>query len=373
MIRSFFLLLLLVLPVTFLGCSDGGPGGITDQQVHPAGWIATHPAPALAVAGFADCISCHAADLAGSGAVPSCFSCHAFNTEPPFIVHPADWVDPFLSHRGFAATNGFDTCTGCHGANLTGTAAAPSCFSASFDGRGCHAEGPGEVPHPLDGTYLLPANHGPDAKTDLTVCQSCHAELGGPGSNPRFNIGIEAVGGTGCEACHGINYAHPADWTTPPPAPHATAGNLQNACTLCHGVALDGVGGVGVSCLNCHGANPAANPVGCLSCHGQPPLAQAPVGDVSPNRTGQHNRLGHSTFIGAVPAETCARCHDGAGFGSANHFDLTNPADVAFTNPEPTDNVTVISDGINTTCNGNCHVNFNNADLIWTHTDATWY
>jgi len=370
MVRRVISLVLLSLALVIAGCSDEGSNVSTDRQVHPADWIATHPAPALATAGFGDCVSCHGANLAGSGGVPSCFSCHAFNTAPPFIVHPATWVDPYFDHRSFAALNGTDTCSGCHGAALTGTAAAPSCFSASFNGLGCHADGPGVVPHALDGSFLNGALHGPIAEQDLTVCQNCHGEGGGPGSNPRFNIGINSVNGTGCEACHGVNYAHPPNWGVDPSGVfHNQAGNIANACTLCHGVALDGVGGVGVSCLGCHGASPADNPTGCLSCHGRPPNGTDPVGNVRPNRVGQHNRIGHTIAISNAPSLTCRRCHFGVGSGTSAHFDGAPPADVVFENPDGTDTVSAVSDGTNTTCTGECHV----SGLTWPHSGSTWY
>ena len=141
--------------------------------------------------GYSECKTCHGLDLSGSGDAVSCYSCHSYNTEPPFSFHPTSWTDSYLDHRGYAAVNGFNTCTSCHGSTLQGYQTAPSCYSTSFNGQSCHADGPQGVPHPLDESYLLGTNHGPDAKADLTVCQSCHGQPGGPGSNPRFNIGIE--------------------------------------------------------------------------------------------------------------------------------------------------------------------------------------
>jgi hypothetical protein len=359
--------------VTLFGCGDSRTGAPLGLQVHPANWLVTHPADALAAPNFTNCVSCHGADLAGSGSVVSCFSCHAFNVAPPLTIHPADWTDAYSDHRIFAAENGFGTCANCHGADLTGSIAAPSCFSASVNGLACHPAGPSVVNHPLDGSYLGGAVHGPDAEQDLTFCQSCHGQIGGPGSNPRFNIGINSVGGNGCESCHGVNYAHPPTWADNPSATfHNAAGNIANACTLCHGTALDGVGGVGVTCFLCHGASPADNPTGCLSCHGQPPNSAAPVGNVSPNRVGQHNRLGHSSFISNTPGLTCQRCHLGAGSGTTAHFDSTNPADLVFDSPVG-DTLNAVFDGSNTTCTGNCHLVAGPSVLIWPHAGATWY
>ena len=616
MIRLFVLLLLPFLPLALTGCSDGNSAAPPDNAPHPLDYIKTHPADALTVPGYAECVICHGADLHGSGEAVSCYSCHSYNDTPPFIIHPAAWIDPYIDHRAYAAANGFTSCAKCHGDQLQGSPAAPSCFSSDFNGLGCHPEGPGQVPHPVDGTYLFPTNHGPDAKADLTACQACHGEPGGPGSNPRFNIGIYSVNGTGCEACHGANYAHPADWAGPNNTFHYSASNIQNACTLCHGAALDGVGGVGVSCLGCHdsttiftldctfchgyppdgtpdvatdtgvahgntaedfhdicagchgvketdtgssfaaatnyllfdkdtdsigdhwdgaidmnsspgynqanwgcdiachandaehqlsdsglpvelksfgfggtaphpldfsffsplnhgpaakgktpafplgmvncqlchaqagtnprfnvgilndlgcegchndytahpsvgardtvhwydgtyrhgdieetkfmdmctlchGANlggvadggvgpactachivdPVINPSGCVSCHNQPPDGNAPTGNVRPNRQGQHNRAGHSSIINVDPGQTCIRCHNGAGIGTPAHFDTSSPADVNFLFIDPTDDMSAVFDGANTTCTGTCHIT---AASFITHDAETW-
>jgi len=369
MLRRFIFLVLLLVPFAMTGCGDGSPDAPLDTQAHPAAWLSNHPGAALSSPSFADCISCHGNDLSGNGSAVSCYSCHAFNATPPFVTHPAAWADTYSDHRIYAARNGFTACGSCHGADLTGSAAAPSCFSASVNGLDCHAAGPVVVTHSPD--YANGAVHGPVAEQDLTYCQACHGEVGGPGSNPRFNIGIS---GSGCEGCHGVNYAHPATWGIDPSATyHNGAGNIANACTLCHGVALDGAGGVGISCFTCHGASPADNPSGCLSCHSQPPAGLAPVGNVSPNRPGQHQRIGHSQYISTVPGETCSRCHLGAGSGTAAHFDGTNPADVVFDHPDPTDDISAVSDGTNTTCTGSCHFTSPLGDTLFLHNNATWY
>jgi len=251
--RQFALFLILLITLALTGCGDANPDAPLDTAPHPSSWLADHPGAALATADFADCVNCHGTDLAGRGNAVSCFSCHAFQTSPPLSIHPASWDNAYIDHRDFATVNGGTTCAKCHGGDLHGTSVAPSCFATSFEGRGCHPGGPGVAPHVLDGTYLDPTFHGPDAIADLRVCQSCHGEPGGPGSNPRFNLGIQSGNGTGCEFCHGVNYAHPADWrgilsTTT----HEEVQHIREACTLCHGVNLDGVGGVGVSCFRCH-------------------------------------------------------------------------------------------------------------------------
>jgi hypothetical protein len=197
--------------------------------------------------------------------------------------------------------NGFDSCTACHGEQLQGRQTAPSCFSNSFNGQSCHPDGPGQAPHPLDGSYLSGSAHGPDAKSDLTVCQACHGQPGGPGSNPRFNLGIESAGGNGCESCHTLNYAHPQDgWAGPEGTFHYSAGNIQNACTLCHGVNLDGAGGVGLTCLDCH-SSATTFTLDCTYCHGSPPDGSAddaaPIG------------VNHGNVSNISSHDDCVVCH----------------------------------------------------------------
>jgi len=153
--------------------------------------------------------------------------------------------------------------------------------------------------HLLDGSYLDGSQHGPDAKKDLTVCQACHGQEGGPGDNPLFNLGIDSAGGSGCESCHGGNYAHPQDWVGPNSTFHYSAGNVQEACTLCHGVDLDGMGGIGTTCLECHDSTVAFT-LDCALCHGYPPDGSLHTGTIA--------GVDHS----AVPLENhfeCTFCH----------------------------------------------------------------
>jgi len=377
--RKLVYLILLASVVLLNACSDSGSDSpSSDSNVHPDSWFSTHPGPALATPDFADCTSCHGDDLRGSGEVVSCYSCHSYNDTPPFTIHPASWGnDPYLNHRSYAAVNGFGSCRACHGNDLRGYQVAPSCYAADFNGVACHADGPQAVPHPVYGTlptppdsYLVGTNHGPDAKANLIDCQQCHGQPGGSGSNPRFNIGIYVMGGNGCEPCHGVDYAHPPDWPD-----HYTAGNIQAACSLCHGTNLNGVGGVGTSCLDCHNLSPGTYPSGCLSCHGQPPNSAAPVGDVRPNEQGLHDVPSHSIGISAVPGETCQRCHDGSGTGTVVHYTAVPPvgglapAAVKIFHPDPLDTIEATTTPINTTCTGVCHF----GGISITHDNRTWY
>jgi len=154
--------------------------------------------------------------------------------------------------------------------------------------------------HALDGSFLDGSVHGPVAKKDLTFCQGCHGEAGGPGSNPAFNVGIESQGGNGCESCHGPDIAHPQDWAGANSTYHYSAGKIQQACTLCHGAALDGVGGVGPSCQQCH-ASVSTFTLNCTYCHGYPP-------DGNPDMATQTG-VDHGDVSTVAAHGECSTCH----------------------------------------------------------------
>ncbi len=225
----------------------------------------------------------------------SCALCHGGSAG-----HPADYR---TTHDDDAAAN-IAQCQLCHGEDLRGIGAAVSCYN-------CHS---GTYPfqlHPR--TYRAPEDHGPAAKTSIKSCQGCHGQSGGAGSNPRFNVPIGALE-AGCESsgCHSPNTAHPTSsapdsvfWygTT---VTHFQVGDVETSCTLCHGLNLGGVNGVGPACTQCHELPPATNPTGCASCHGGPLIGEPEVRPAPipiPNVPAGH--LGHD----AVSGGRCWSCH----------------------------------------------------------------
>jgi hypothetical protein len=190
--------------------------------------------------------------------------------------HPAGWVET----HGSSFIVDPQQCEACHGSDepgsseslrLRGGISKVSCFSESFEGMACHSGGP--PGHPLP--YTDPAIHGPDAKADLTYCQGCHANPsdGGPGSHPRFNVAIGNLL-AGCETpgCHEAKTAHPVPWSSGPIAiTHPSAGNLANACVLCHGANLEGDPDGGPACSQCHVNGSPLTAHNCTSCHEKPP------------------------------------------------------------------------------------------------------
>ncbi len=108
------------------------------------------------------------------------------------------------------------------------------------------------------------------------------------------------------------------------PTGHAVAA-IENSppCFSCH--QLTGGQSGAPDCSGCHTAGQPNFVLGtCDSCHATPP-----DGDSRPNRAGAHathNALSQVTDV-------CATCHDGAGTGTAKHFDASAPADVALLAP----------------------------------------
>ncbi len=306
-----------------LACHATGPAG------HPAGWASpdSHGAAAksgpstTAMTGFSTCQICHGSDFTGGLANQTCLNtagCHGATVGAPHP--PAPWRTSATTTRTHITTNTANgpVCGLCHlGGKLVGVYAPlpagvqPGCF----DGTLCH--GSNVVPHPVP--FTDPTLHGPVAKADLTFCEGCHANpsSGGPGSNPRFNVPIGNLP-AGCESpgCHDPNYAHPSQWrglTSTAPGGHMTAGNMANACALCHGVNL--AGGVGPACSTCHTAGSPLTLTNCTSCHGIPPN-----GTAYPDSAGAHSV--HYGLISAITPSTtdiCNTCHNGGGTRTANH------------------------------------------------------
>lgn len=225
------------------------------------------------------------------------WGCGNANNDAPSLNasgnHPAGWVAVNGGNHRAAFRAAPDQCPQCHGSDLLqqgskGGVSRVSCSSSSFSDIICHANShvPRQLPHALP--FTSPALHGPAAKQDLVFCKGCHASTsGGAGSNPRFNAKIGTLI-NGCEDCHNIFSAHPS--TPAPdsvpwrgPFSHQDAKNLVNACALCHGVNLDGIGAVGPACSACHVASPLTA-LNCTSCHGNPPS-----GTSFPDVSGRHN------------------------------------------------------------------------------------
>lgn len=343
---------------TFNGvsCHAAGPAG------HPAGWAspdahgvaAKSAADIAAMTGFSTCQACHGAPFTGGAIAPSCVGtagCHGAGIESPHS--PAPWRGAGRRHSNTNTGNAAN-CALCHLSGRTppsyvpllsgGTGSQPGCFNNTL----CH--GSDVMPHPLP--FTDPTLHGPMAKADLTLCEACHAapSSGSAGSNPRFNV---AIGGlqAGCEStgCHAANLAHPAQWrgwTVTAPGGHRTAGNMANACALCHGATL--AGGTGPACSACHKAGSPLTLTNCTSCHAVPP-----AGSAAPNRPGAHPTHGS---LADVVANGCGTCHNGGGSGTVNHaYQRTTPYVSALPQYNAKTGTAAFNAATNTCSNVSCH------------------
>jgi hypothetical protein len=230
-------------------------------------------------------------------------SCSSVNPDSPFSFvdpsgnHPEGW---YTGHGSFAAPDGAP-CVPCHGDDLSGGVTGVSCSSGSYNGQGCHTDGPafhpadwlnktatGSTWHadsyqdniPINGNFCVDC-HTPPALDDPVSgkCLECHFSVGGmkaPAGWAHGASGHQAYAGSPeepvCVACHEINSSfgqepfchnchetHPdADWDTRalhgvaakrPPGPMAGFA----VCAQCHGD--DYAGDSGVTCLSqsdCH-------------------------------------------------------------------------------------------------------------------------
>jgi predicted CxxxxCH...CXXCH cytochrome family protein len=328
---------------------------------HPAGWAvptahgsAAKAAPS-ATTGFSLCQTCHGNDFSGGAALQTCLStagCHGAAVNAP---HAFPWIPGSTSVHTSTNQGNAPVCALCHLGNRTPPSYAavpagtnPGCFNNTL----CHAQT--GAPHAVP--YTDPALHGPPAKADLTYCESCHAAPadGAAGSNPRFNVPKGSLT-TGCEgaSCHAANTAHPSlasspasPWRgfTPKDTGHMNAGNMANACVLCHGVNLGG--GAGPACTSCHKLGSPLALSNCTSCHGNPPN-----GSVYPNAAGKHAQHGAlGSYI------DCAACHTGGGTGTANHDNGNTSAFVAFISAYSAKTGTASYNASANTCsNVSCH------------------
>ena len=127
---------------------------------------------------MANCITCHGSDLKGAGTAPSCFSCHG---EIWSAVIPGDHT---ISKNGKMHKDGFaaplTNCIACHGSDLLGAGTAPSCYQCHADIWNGGAGLPADHTISKDG-YL----HKSGYKKPLTNCAICHgADLKGTAFAP---------------------------------------------------------------------------------------------------------------------------------------------------------------------------------------------
>lgn len=247
--------------------------------------------------------------------------------------HIASWI----TDHGPAYLSDTTICVECHGTDFHGGITSVSCFSASFGGMTCHANGPGHV----DPTsWRNPAQHGAAAKatpnaatlSGFAVCEICHGTT--------FQ-GIAAYS-PACDSCHGGSAPHPTSWITQTYFHMDTNPGNAPVCSLCH---LNGANspiappsppappGTAPECFNnslCHASIHAAgwsNP----SSHG---VAAKSAPNVAAMQGFSTCQTCHGiNFSGGTSLTACSACHGGSAPhptswlpGSTYHHNTTNQA-----------------------------------------------
>jgi hypothetical protein len=314
--RAFGLLLLAALAG---GCSKERGAPFDPDSSHPEKFFASHPAEYRALP--EGCVQCHGDDLRGGISKTSCFSasfdgrtCHASGPGG----HPAGWLQ---THSVTPQTEA-SLCADCH--KNPANNLPPNCFNNSL----CHGPRSG---HPAG--WLK--SHVQVAQTEAAVCAQCH-------DNPANSLP------PGCfnnSLCHGRKNPHPGGWlqhhsqTVPTQAPYCAgchknpANNLPPDCfnnSLCHGpkgphpsgwgspsqhgAAAKGSPGM-ASCTACHGSGYTGGTTApsCFPCHGW----NAPHG-----KTGWSGGGGNHQSTVQANAGACALCHRSRA-GAAGCFNNT--------------------------------------------------
>ncbi|MBI4912225.1 MAG: CxxxxCH/CxxCH domain-containing protein [Acidobacteria bacterium] len=349
---------------------------------HPLGSLWKDPT-SLAFHGFEAkkdllyCQSCHGTPgttkFDGGSASTACSSCHkqAGAHSLPWYADPVQAFPGYVpSHRD--ALKQESACAACHDFTKGRTPpnpASPSCFSASRNSVGCHANGPGQANHPIPFTGT--AHTGADQAAFNANCRSCHAtsgasplpaaplcstchQSGSPLTTPNCaschgrppagssfpNVaGVHAkhdalseVAGT-CATCHDksdsgtlVHYDHAngrpgRDGLRTPPAPvgfpgtfdaKAGKGTFDPATLTCSNVSCHG--GIKTPSWQGGSINSAAD-AGCRQCHTLGTSAGVPESN-SPYSGN------HALHLGSKVNALCTDCH-AMGNGSAgarNHF-----------------------------------------------------
>lgn len=222
----------------YMGSRGGASCHATGPAGHPAGWgaVAQHGASAKASGGgFESCIICHGADFSGGATGPSCYTCHGVSAPHP----SAPWRGGAVTHTTTDQANA-SACDACHRSPSAPSGTPAGCFNSTL----CH----GSIGGGGGGTHVAgwsaASQHGVTAESNFSACRTCH------GSDYRG--GSTAVT---CYDCHsGPGITHPAaGWVVSDHRNTATAQGSAS-CQKCHGANYSG-GGSGVACSTCHMEN----------------------------------------------------------------------------------------------------------------------
>ena len=215
--------------------------------------------------------------------------------------HPAGWIS---AHPGFALPDG-SVCLSCHGsvtsAAESGGISGVSCFLASRNGQGCHANGPSFTG--VHGVPFRTAEHFLATDNSFaSVCSNCHA-IAPPDTSPLATAPLCRTCHTAgspltfldCSSCHsgppgGVAYpniagAHPT---------HDNVTGVTGVCDSCH----NGLGSGTLAHYNSANARPGKD------------AFRVPPGDVA-FLSNFNAKSGPGSFDNAALTCTNVSCHGG--------------------------------------------------------------
>jgi predicted CxxxxCH...CXXCH cytochrome family protein len=214
--------------------------------------------------------------------------------------HPAGWV---TTHPAFARPDG-GACTECHGSVTneaqSGGIANVSCFTASRNGAGCHANGPAF--HPLNWLNKAGGSFHGTAFTDNVLingrgCTVCH-DPSNPAEPPGFI----------CLDCH-----FTIDGQRVPPGSAYVHGQITGHSAFLSDNAVNSV------CQRCHETNNTFGQMPqpfCHNCHEPFPTSFHPTGWANPDAHGPSAKSAPGVASGFAFCQTC-HANDFAGTGNA--------------------------------------------------------
>lgn len=194
---------------------------------------------------LAYCQACHGTPgtpaFDGGATATACSSCHtkAKAHSVPWAQSPHAFPGYVASHRD--AGNRAVACALCHDVTKGRTApnpAAPSCYSGTFNGTGCHANGPGAPNHPVP--FLTTVHTAVTTAGFNGDCSACHAVTGSsplsaaPTCATCHQASSPLVTGS-CASCH----TRPPSGSAFPDAAgahakHDALAGVTLTCSVCH-------------------------------------------------------------------------------------------------------------------------------------------
>jgi predicted CxxxxCH...CXXCH cytochrome family protein len=241
------------------------------------------------------CTECHGADLSGGISNVSCTTCHLGG---PTAIHPSVWDPIYLTH-GPSVSTGVTTIASCanqycHGTNLAGVVnsgpSCSSCHSWPYDPTTVTCGACHRIPP--DGTKFpnLAGKHGKHATSNTSSCDICHNGASSYVGDHHNNV---------------INFSFLAAYTPKTlltPTFNATAKTCSNIS--CHGGQITPSWYTGSIDVNAQ----------CSSCH------QSGTTQYNSYNSGEHSN--HMGMSGVV----CTYCHDTTKLLAVHFNDLNTPA-----------------------------------------------